>query len=65
MTPESRNNEVRIDFYLLGNDTVNTFQPQRIANNNRVTSVAMQRRYKHAFATIQYGVFRKVRAQWL
>jgi hypothetical protein len=38
---------------LQGNDSVNTFPRQRIRNSNYVISVAMQRRSKHAFPTIE------------
>jgi hypothetical protein len=37
---------------LLGNDSVNTFPRQRIRKQQSITSVAMQRRFKHAFPTI-------------
>jgi hypothetical protein len=45
MTPESRNNEIRIDIDLLGNDTVNTF-PQLLirkqqSNNFRCYATAL------------------------
>jgi hypothetical protein len=53
MTPASWNSEVRIDVHLLGNDLLNIFSRQRIRSNNRVTSVAMQRRGKHASSTIE------------
>jgi hypothetical protein len=48
--PEWRNQRRRPS---LGNDSVNSFPRKRIRSNNRITSVVMQRRCKHALSTVE------------
>jgi hypothetical protein len=53
MTPESRNSEVRIDVHYYATTRSAHSRGNEYASNTQVTSVAMQRRCKHAFPTIE------------
>jgi hypothetical protein len=51
MTPESRNNKVRIDVHCYAATRETHSRGNDCASNNWVTTVAMQQRCKHAFPT--------------
>jgi hypothetical protein len=57
MTPESRNGEVRIDVHCQATTRKTYSRGNEYASNNRVISVAMQRRCKHAFPTTGWLCF--------
>jgi hypothetical protein len=56
MTPESRNSEIR-DVHCQATVQYTHSRGNEYASSNRVTSVAMQRRCKHAFATLEEVAF--------
>jgi hypothetical protein len=53
MSPECQNSEVRIDVHCQATAPKTYSRCNEYASNNRVTSVAMQRRIEHAFPTIE------------
>jgi hypothetical protein len=53
MTPEKPEYRSQIRSSLLGNDSVTHSRGNKYESNNRVTSVAMQRRCKHDSSTIE------------